>query len=133
MRLNKNFRLLIGQHGGNHRIHDQYVTNYHDDYEICSKYLVWGKPIKPKEVKLSSIRLFNINQKDRTKDNIKYNVCYVFEALRKNQFQADFKRNDDYIRSLETKKIFLKKLKKKFIVRSYYDKIIVRLHISILQ
>ena len=122
VRLNKNFRLLIGQHGGNHRIHNQYVTNYHDDYEICSKYLVWGKPIKPKEEKLSSIRLFNINQKDKTKDNIKYNVCYVFEALRKNQFQADFKRNDDYIRSLETKKIFLKKLKKKFIVRSYYDK-----------
>ena len=43
-------------------------------------------------------------------------------SLRKNQFQGDFKRNDDYIRSLETKKIFLKKLKKKFIVRSYYDK-----------
>ena len=33
VRLNKNFRLFIGQHGGNHRIHDQYVTNYHDDYE----------------------------------------------------------------------------------------------------
>ena len=121
-RLNKNFKLLIGQHGGNHRIHDQYVTNYNDDYEICSKYLVWGKPIKTKEVKLSSVRLFNFNQKNKIKDNIKYSVCYVFEALRKNQFQGDFKRNDDYIRSLETKKFFLKKLKKKFVVRSYYEK-----------
>ena len=60
---------------------------------------------------LSSIRLFNINQKDKTKDNIKYNVCYVFEALRKNQFHADFKRNDDYMLEIEKLKKLAENLK----------------------
>ena len=59
----KNFKIFIGQHGGNHRIHDQYVTNYNDDYEICRKYLVWGKPLNKKEVRLSSVRLFNSKKK----------------------------------------------------------------------
>ena len=119
---NKNFKIFIGQHGGNHRIHDQFVTNYHDDYDICSKYFVWGKPLKSKEIKLSSIRLFNLNPNDKIIGNVKFDVCYVFEALRESQFQGDFKRNDDYIRSLDTKRSFFKNLKKKFIVKSYYEK-----------
>ena len=119
--LNNSSKILIGQHGGNHRIHDQYVTNYNDDYEICTKYLVWGNPIRNKEIKISSTRLYN---SDITKYNSdkKYDLCYIFEAIRKNQFQGDFKRNDDYLRSLNTKKIFLKKLKKNFVVKSYYEK-----------
>jgi putative transferase (TIGR04331 family) len=119
---NKNLRILIGQHGGNHRIHDQFVTNYHDDYDICSKYFVWGKPLKSKEVKISSTRLFNLRSNDKIINNAKYDVCYVFEAIRENQFQGDFKRNDDYIRSLDTKRLFFKNLKKNFIVKSYYEK-----------
>ena len=119
---NKDFKILIGQHGGNHRIHDQYVTNYNDDYEICCKYLVWGKSLKKKEVKLSSVRLFNLNTEFIKPKNIKHDVCYVFEALRENQFQGDFKRNDDFIRSLGTKRKFLKIIKKNFVVKSYYEK-----------
>ncbi len=119
---NNNSKILIGQHGGNHRIHDQYVTNYNDDYETCSKYFVWGKPLKNKEIRLSSVRLYNLKKEKNYQENIKYNLCYVFEAIRKNQFQGDFKRNDDYLRSLDTKKKFFKKLKKNFIVKSYYEK-----------
>ena len=127
--LNKFSKILIGQHGGNHRIHDEYVTNYNDDYEICNKYLVWGKPLRDKEIKLSSIRLYNTNIIKYRSDK-KYDLCYIFEAIRKNQFQGDFKRNDDYLRSLKTKSTFINNLKKNFVVKSYYEKKIYKQQMS---
>ena len=119
---NNKTNIYLGQHGGNHRIHNDYVTNYNDDYNICTKCFVWGKPLKKKEIRSSSNRLFNLKKNQTNFNKIKFDVCYVFEAMRENQFQGDFKRNDDYIRSLNTKRFFLKNLKRHFIIKPYFDK-----------
>ena len=88
---NNKTKIFLGQHGGNHRIHGEYVTNYDDDYRICNKYFVWGKPLKKKEFRSSSNRLFNLTKIQSSFEKIKFDVCYVFEAMRENQFQGDFK------------------------------------------
>ena len=99
---NNKTKIFLGQHGGNHRIHGEYVTNYDDDYRICNKYFVWGEPLKKKEFTSSSNRLFNLTKIQSSFEKIKFDVCYVFEAMRENQFQGDFKRNDDYLRSIQS-------------------------------
>ena len=119
---NNKTKIFLGQHGGNHRIHGEYVTNYDDDYRICNKYFVWGEPLKKKEFRSSSNRLFNLIKIQSSFEKIKFDVCYVFEAMRENQFQGDFKRNDDYLRSLNTKSFILKNLKKNYVIKPYFDK-----------
>ena len=76
---NNKTKIFLGQHGGNHRIHGEYVTNYDDDYRICNKYFVWGEPLK-KRIQIFLNRLFNLTKIQSSFEKIKFDVCYVFEV-----------------------------------------------------
>ena len=75
-----------------------------------------------KKIQIFLYRLYNLTKIQSSFEKIKFDVCYVFEAMRENQFQGDFKRNDDYLRSLNLKNFILKNLKKNYVIKPYFDK-----------